>query len=104
MVAFSFAPGSFEKYLFYFIQSKSVEYLLEPVYVFQNPLDIKMMIFPGPYYDVNVTDTLASTESDLFGPNYQLYYGLEVAFVTSGFLIGITINLLLGKTVFPISK
>lgn len=49
----------------------------------------------GPFYDVNVTDTLASTESDLFGPNYQLYYGLEVAFVTSGFLIGITINLLL---------
>ena len=73
-------------------------------YVFQNPLDIKMMIFLGPFYDVNVTDTLASTESDLFGPNYQLYYGLEVAFVTSGFLIGITINLLLGKTVFPISK
>ena len=32
MVALSYAPGSFEKYLFYFIQSKSVEYLLEPVY------------------------------------------------------------------------
>ena len=33
MVALSYALGSFEKYLFYFIQSKSVEYLLEPVYV-----------------------------------------------------------------------
>ena len=31
MVSLSYAPGSFEKYLFYFIQSKSVEYLLEPV-------------------------------------------------------------------------
>ena len=32
MVALLYALGSFEKYLFYFIQSKSVEYLLEPVY------------------------------------------------------------------------
>ena len=28
---FYYASDSFEKYLFYFIQSKSVEYLLEPV-------------------------------------------------------------------------
>ena len=33
MVALTYAPGSFEKYLFYFIQIKSVEYLLEPVYI-----------------------------------------------------------------------
>ena len=46
MVALSYAPGPFEKYLFYFIQSKSVEYLLEPVYIgkkstiFYNQADI----------------------------------------------------------------
>ena len=31
------------------------------------------------------------------GPNYELFYGLEVAHVTICFLIGITVNLLLGR-------
>ena len=64
-------------------------------------------VFSGPLITANFTHTNATnltTESDLFGPNY--FYGLEVALVTMCFLIGITVNLLLGNdlTYYPQTK
>ena len=62
-------------------------------------------VFSGPLITANFTHTNATnltTESNLFGPNY--FYGLEVALVTICFLIGITVNLLLGNAQLIIHK